>query len=277
MEFIQNVLCGLIIGVANIIPGVSGGTMAVVLGIYDKLIAAIGGLFSDFKNNLLLLIPVGIGGGIGILMFSKLIQFLLAIYPMATNFFFLGLIAGSIPMIYKRAVNGKLRLPHIVSLLCSFAIMMALTFAFTVSGSNEILRTLDITVIFRLIICSAVAAACMILPGVSGSMVLMLLGVYMSVLTAISELNIVFLIPVIIGVAIGILGGAKIIKACLNRAPQVTYCAILGLIIGSLFPVFFNAGFVFNLQGIAALAALLAGTVVSILLSKLQKNIQPSK
>ncbi|MEG1778782.1 MAG: DUF368 domain-containing protein, partial [Oscillospiraceae bacterium] len=87
MEFIQNVLCGLIIGVANIIPGVSGGTMAVVLGIYDKLIAAIGGLFSDFKNNLLLLIPVGIGGGIGILMFSKLIQFLLAIYPMATNFF----------------------------------------------------------------------------------------------------------------------------------------------------------------------------------------------
>ena len=103
MKFLVNVLRGAIIGIANIIPGVSGGTMAVVMNIYDQLIGSISKFFRNFKKNLLFLIPILIGAGAGIFLFSLLLGSLLEKYPMPVNFFFLGLILGSIPMLYKRA------------------------------------------------------------------------------------------------------------------------------------------------------------------------------
>ena len=107
MEFLTRMVQGLVVGVANIIPGVSGGTMAVVMGIYDKLISAVSDLKKDFKKSVLYLLPIGLGAVLGIVLFSHLIKYLLGSYSMPTNFFFLGLILGSIPMIYRRASREK--------------------------------------------------------------------------------------------------------------------------------------------------------------------------
>lgn len=273
MNFLKNALFGLIIGIANIIPGVSGGTMAVVLGIYDKAIDSVSNFFSNIKKNFFFLLPLGIGAITGIVLFSTLIKHLLSNYPMSTNFFFLGLILGSIPMIYKRTTSSSFRPIYMLSFLIALAIMLVLTFAFSDFISTELISSLTPLVIIRLILSSALAAACMILPGISGSMVLMILGVYTSILTAISEFNIVFLLPVVVGIGLGLLGGAKVIDVCLRRAPTATYFAILGLIIGSIFPVFRNSGFVFNMEGLAAIIALIAGVFASLLLAQVQKNL----
>ena len=252
MDFLSRIVKGLVVGVANIIPGVSGGTMAVVMGIYDKLIGAVSDLRKDFKNSVLYLLPIGIGAVLGIVLFSHLIEFLLRDFTMPTNIFFLGLILGSIPMIYHRAVREKFKKVSLLPFFVSFAIMMVMTLLQNVSDEGSaLITTLTVGSAVRLLLSAAVAAACMIMPGISGSMVMVLLGVYTSVLTAISSMNIPILIPVAVGVLIGIFAGAKIIDICMKRYEQQTYFAILGLIAGSILPILLNAGFTPGITGSA--------------------------
>lgn len=274
MDMIKNMISGMIIGVANIIPGVSGGTMAVVLGIYDKLIDSVSNLFHNFKKNLLFLIPVALGAGAGIILFSALIKYLLGNFPIETNFFFLGLILGGIPMIYKRAVSHSFRLTYLIPFFAAVALMLLFTFYFADINTEMVVRTLSVGVCVWLVLTSAIAAACMILPGISGSMILMILGAYTTILTAISELNLLILIPAAGGIAIGLLGGARIIDICLKRVPGATYFVILGLIVTSIVPVFRNAGFVFGEDSLFSFLALPAGIAFSVALTQLQKILE---
>ena len=171
MEFLSRVLKGLVVGVANIIPGVSGGTMAVVMGIYDRLIGAVSDLRRDFKNSLLYLFPIGIGAVLGIVLFSHLIKFLLEGYPMPTNLFFLGLILGSIPMIFRRARKESFQKSSLLPFAVSFAVMLLMTIFQNVSdASSALITTLTPLTAIRLLLSAAVAAACMIMPGISWCM-----------------------------------------------------------------------------------------------------------
>lgn len=273
MDFLSRIVKGLVVGVANIIPGVSGGTMAVVMGIYDKLIGAVSDLRKDFKNSVLYLLPIGIGAVLGIVLFSHLIEFLLRDFTMPTNIFFLGLILGSIPMIYHRAAREKFKKVSLLPFFVSFAIMMVMTLLQNVSDEGSALITiLTVGSAVRLLLSAAVAAACMIMPGISGSMVMVLLGVYTSVLTAISSLNIPILVPVAVGVLIGIFAGAKIIDICMKRYEQQTYFAILGLIAGSILPILLNAGFTPGLQAVLSVVTLIAGAAIAIWMGKMEQN-----
>ncbi len=276
MNWVLYVIYGMIVGVANIIPGVSGGTMAVVLNIYDKLISSVSNLRKEFKKGILFLLPIGIGAVIGIVAFSKLIEFLLTNYPLATNFFFIGLILGSIPMIFKRATEDAFRPTSLIPFVLFLAGMLVLSSFSEGAMSGEVATQLDTGLFIKLMVCSAVAAAAMILPGVSGSMVMVILGTYNTVLTAISSMNIMILIPVLIGVLIGILGGAKIIDICLKRFPQATFFAILGLILGSIYPLVANAGFAFTGEGFVAIVMLVIAMGISLAFSseKLKQKIE---
>lgn len=270
MDFLSRLLKGLIVGVANIIPGVSGGTMAVVIGIYDKLIGAVSDLRKDFKNSVIYLFPIGVGALLGIVLFSHLIEFLLRDFTMPTNIFFLGLILGSIPMIFKRATQKRFEKVSILPFLVSFAVMMLMTFFQNVSDEGSaLITTLTAGTAIRLVLSATVAAACMIMPGISGSMVMVLLGVYTSVLTAISSMNIPVLIPVAIGVLAGILLGAKVIHLCLRRYEQQTYFAILGLIAGSILPICLNAGYTPGFQTVLSVITLVAGTAIAFWMGKM--------
>ena len=253
MQAIKHILYGAIIGVANVIPGVSGGTMAVVLGIYDQLVGAIN--LKGLKKNLGFLIPILIGAGAGILLFSKAVKFLYLNYPVPTNFAFIGLILGSIPMIYRRARQQKARPGGIVALLAALAVMVAIALAGDHEFGSAMLTTLTVRNFFWLLAASAIAAFAMILPGISGSFVMLVLGTYASVITAISDLNIPLLIPVAIGCAAGIYFGANLVKLLLDRFPQPTYFAILGLVVGSLTAVY--PGFIWGVQGIVSIVLML--------------------
>ena len=241
MDFLSRMLKGLVVGVANIIPGVSGGTMAVVMGIYDKLIGAVSDLRRDFKNSVIYLFPIGVGALLGILLFSYLIEYLLANFTMPTNIFFLGLILGSIPMIYRRATREKLKKVSLLPFAASFAVILS----------------------------AVAAAACMIMPGISGSMIMVLLGVYTSVLTAISSFNIPVLVPVALGVLLGVFWGAKLIDWCMKRFEQQTYFAILGLIAGSILPILLNAGYTPGLHTLLSVVTLAAGAAIAFWMSRM--------
>lgn len=276
MTWILYIIFGVIIGVANIIPGVSGGTMAVVLNIYDKLIDSVSNFRKDFKKSIMFLLPIGIGAVLGIVAFSKLIEFLLTNYPLATNFFFIGLILGSIPMIFKRATEDRFRLSSLVPFLLFLIGMLVLSSFSDGAMSGEVVSQLSTGIFIKLLVCSAIAAAAMILPGVSGSMVMVILGTYNTVLTAISSMNILMLVPVGIGVLIGIIGGAKVIDLCLKKFPQATFFAILGLILGSIYPLIANAGFSFSAEGIVAIVLMIVAAGISLAFSseKLKAKIE---
>lgn len=243
---IKIIFQGMVVGLANIIPGVSGGTMMVAMGLYDRLIHAITHLKSEFKESLKLLLPIFAGAGIAIIVLSRLFEYLLTTHPIPTNFAFCGLIAGSLPFI----INKVKKAPVTFDKLLPFALFFAIVIAMAVMGDPNS-ASADISMnflnIIKLFCVGIVAAATMVVPGVSGSMMLMLLGYYDTILTTINncvdallEFNIAgllqpvsVLIPFGLGVVIGIFLIAKIIEFIFAKAEIHAYYAIIGLIIAS--------------------------------------------
>ena len=269
MEFVINILKGMVIGISNIIPGVSGGTMAVVLGIYDKLIGTINGFFKDVKKNIIFLGGIGIGAVLGILLFSKLLTFLLNPsngYMEATHFLFIGLIVGSLPIIYNKATEQKVEKKNYIYLIVAFVVVFAMSLMGDTESTNTVIREFSMSTAFRLCIAGFIAAAAMILPGVSGSFILLLMGIYSTVVTAVSEMNIMLLIPVVIGVILGILTITKLIEALFKRYPQTAYFTILGLILGSIIAIY--PGFTFGVSGIISVISCIVGFAIAFMLGK---------
>lgn len=261
MKFVLDFVKGIFVGVANIIPGVSGGTMAVSMGIYDKMINSLNNLIKKFKTSVLTLLPIVLGMAVGIAAFSFIIPYCLSNYSFQTCMCFTGLIVGGIPEIVMYAGNSlkeknrKLNPAHILAfvLLLALAIWMALA-----NPSENGATSVDINffVIIRLFVYGIIAAATMVIPGVSGSLVLMLLGYYSiimgsisSFLVALKSLNfsgmlnsVLILLPFGIGCVLGILLISKLMSWLLKKAPTVTYCAILGLIVASPFAILYKMG-----------------------------------
>lgn len=277
MTFIKNIIIGAIIGVANIIPGVSGGTMMVILNVFDKLVDAIGNFTKNIKKNIMLLVPILLGAAAGIVAFSKGITFMLETYPMITNFFFIGLIIGSVPLVCRSAFqkNGgrieprKIRPGSVVAFLAMLALLVVIAFtspAETAVNVKEI--TVDFGMMALLFFGGMIASVAMIIPGVSGSFVMVLMGIYPLVTGAVAllfPLNmdtflgtvLPILLPAGLGILLGLLIGAKLISTLIKKFPQETYFGILGLLIGSLFDLY--PGFTFDWQGLAAVLVLLFG------------------
>lgn len=240
---------GFVLGIANIIPGVSGGTLAITLGIYEQLINAVSHLFTNLKKNLEFIIPIGIGAVISILAMSKIINYSLNNFPIPTTLFFIGLIVGGVPLIYRNVKNKEKKGSYIISFLATFALVMILAFAKT--GNNVVsLSNLNIGMIGIIFLVGMIAAATMVIPGISGSFVLMLLGFYKPILNTISNItnfsllthNLTILIPFGIGVLVGIILIAKLIEYLLNKYETLTYYAILGFIISSIIALFIELG-----------------------------------
>ena len=274
MNFLKNLICGACIGIAEAIPGVSGGTVAVLLKIYDELIGSISKLRKEFKKSILFLIPIVLGMGLGLFGFSHVITYLLENFPMAVNYFFVGLIVGLVPMLLRRSLDGGFRVSSFWPFLVMLGVMAALAFLPGESAESAGLITeMDVPTGIRFFFCGIIAAVCMILPGISGSMMMVIFGVYVSVIKAVSTLDIPVLVPVGLGALVGILFGAKLVDFFLRRFPQATYFGILGLVLGSLFSLFQKAGFDFaSPQGAAAIFTLAAGVAISLFFTKEPKD-----
>ena len=243
---IKNILKGMVIGIANIIPSVSGGTMMVAMGIYDKLIHCITHLFSELKKSILFLIPIVIGMGIAVVGSAFGLEYLFANFPLQTNLLFIGLIIGGLPAIWKNVKGNKVKIGHIIAGLIFFGIVVAMAVMGETEGNAADLSFNLINTI-KLLGVGVIAAATMVIPGVSGSMMLLLLGYYNPILTAITDFisNLVafdikgimqgvgVLAPFGIGVVVGIFAIAKLIEIIFAKFPLYAYWAIIGLIVAS--------------------------------------------
>ncbi|MGZ9583352.1 DUF368 domain-containing protein [Paenibacillus marinisediminis] len=235
----SNIWRGMLIGTSDLIPGVSGGTIAVILGFYDRLIAAISGFFSkDWKKHIGFLLPLGIGVGIALVLLSKVMKWLLEYHPQPTFFFFMGLILGIIPFLVRAAdVKTNFRAGH-VGILIVAAVLVALTGVFRPDEVMSQTIPLTLTSGIGLFFAGWLASMAMLLPGISGSFVLLLLGVYPTAIEALSTLNIPLIMVIGAGVIVGFVVSSKLIKMLLSRCPHVMYAIIIGMVIGSLYVIF---------------------------------------
>lgn len=275
MNVIFDILRGVVIGVANVIPGVSGGTLAVSMGIYDKFIAAVNNLLKKFKQSVLTLLPLGIGMLIGIFGLAAVIKPLLANYPLPTNFAFIGLILGGLPVIVRRMNVKKAGTAGGFLFVIFFALIIVLPLL-TGTGARAVTPSVGMAVL--LILIGILASATMVVPGVSGSMVLMLIGFYEPVIGALNSLRtgdmgaLFILLPFAVGVVIGIFSISKLIDLLFHKFPDQTYCAILGLVVASPVALIIQNAGAFAAAGVwtyvACVLAFAAGFVIAYFLSK---------
>ncbi len=260
MKLLKNLFVGMILGISNVIPGVSAGTMAVVFGIYDDLIEAVSLKIEAIKRNWRFLVVLAVGMGLGIILFSNAIRYLFDNFNIATNFFFMGIVIGSCPMILHKAKGEKLKPKNILPFIITFALMIGM-FLFSPAEASAVTTSLSVGNFFYLLLVGALSAFSMIIPGISGSFIMLTLGAYNTVITAVSDFNIPIMIPVAIGCIIGILGGAKLVSRLMAKHPQATYLAIFGLVLGSLLQLY--PGFAFTWEGLVAAVVFVGGMAVS--------------
>ena len=271
VEYLKFFLCGMVFGTANVIPGVSGGTMLVIFGIFDRLTESISGIKKIF-GNFWFLFTFAMGAGGGILLSAKVINRLFTTFPIQTNLFFIGLILGGIPLIYRLGTSEKKIKP-----LCivPFIIAMAVVIGLTVLEKMDIFELapdvvegFDLVVSLKLMVCAAIAAVTMIIPGISGSFVMMLLGVYQTVIGALESFNFYVIIPFAIGAVIGIIFGAKLISFLIKKNKLMVYSALMGLVVGSVYAILPD-GFGFDLKSGYGFVCALFGVLAAVLVEKL--------
>jgi putative membrane protein len=231
----RNIFKGMAMGVSDLIPGVSGGTIALLLGIYQQFIASINGVFSKrWKQSVLFLIPIGIGIVLALLLVSRLVEWLIEAYPQPTFIFFLGLIIGIIPTLLKEIDYKKSFTPVHYVLLLIGAVLVASTAFVKDDNMTAVIEHLGQSDYILLFFAGWLASSAMILPGISGSFVLLLLGVYPTVINAVSNLNFAVILTVGAGVLIGVLVTSKLITILLAKFKAGTYAVMIGFIVGSI-------------------------------------------
>lgn len=246
----KNFISGMFVGIANIIPGVSGGTMIVILGVFDKVMESISNVFKFNISNkerldyIKFLFIFLLGAGVGLIGFAKILEVLFNVAEIQTLYCFIGLILFSLPMLKKTELKGER--VNLIYLFIGIFIILGISYLnpgesdVTVTLSELLSKNLNITFIITLVMLGIISGATMIFPGVSGSMVLLVLGYYhmfKAYVANITSFEIMVLIPLVligIGVLIGIVGSAKITTYLLDKFRRNTMSLILGLIIGSI-------------------------------------------
>lgn len=271
-----NILKGFAMGTSDLVPGVSGGTIALLLGIYNQFIASISGIFSRrFWPSFTFLIPIIIGMLLAMGSLSNLFNYLLSQHYIPTMFFFGGLIIGIVPYLlkisnYKTSFTTK----HYMMVIAGIAILIVITLMNNSDKHAGETLTLSTGLIIKYFIAGMCASSAMLLPGISGSFMLLVFGVYGTVMLAISEvvkLNFAGL-PILLAVGFGVLAGfiisSKIIQYFLTHHKLMTFALIIGFVVGSLFAVF--PGLPTNIvMWFVSLVVFIIGFIVSLTLGRI--------
>lgn len=271
-----NILKGFAMGTSDLVPGVSGGTIALLLGIYNQFIASISGIFSRrFWPSFTFLIPIIIGMLLAMGSLSNLFNYLLSQHHIPTMFFFGGLIIGIVPYLlkisnYKTSFTTK----HYMMVIAGIAILIVITLMNNGDKHAGETLTLSTSLIIKYFIAGMCASSAMLLPGISGSFMLLVFGFYGTVMLAISEvvkLNFAGL-PILLAVGFGVLAGfiisSKIIQYFLTHHKLMTFALIIGFVVGSLFAVF--PGLPTNIvMWFVSLVVFIIGFIVSLTLGRI--------
>lgn len=251
MGWIKRVFYGVLIGVASIAPGLSGGTIAIALGFYEDLINAVANLLKHFKKNFLFLLPFGLGAMVSIAALSVVINYFFINFPLPTNTLFIGFIIGTLPFIYRKirqnlGEQSKLNVRHCLTMAVFFVIVLLPIFLKGKSSGGAELSAEPLALIL-LVGIGMIAATTLVVPGLSGTMILTSLGYYKPLLlvastfvTAVVTLDwntaihqVLFIAPLGVGVIVGVFLMAKLISLLFRKIPAHVYSAIAGLIIAT--------------------------------------------
>lgn len=263
MEYISELLKGLVIGVANILPGISGGMLAITMGVYDKIIHAVNRLFKEPKESIAVLFPYGLGAMAGIVFLSLAFEFLFHTYPLQTKMAFLGLICGGLPALFKRAGMGKgkkkgLMVSFFTAGLVIFFTYFCMTAIAARGTGEEVVLGSGRFWALTMVLIGLLAAGTMVVPGVSGSMIMMMLGVYEPLLRtnnacirAAASFDLpallskgIILIPYFAGLLAGVLAFARIIEHLLSAHEERMYQIIIGLVFSSPFVILYQTSWI---------------------------------
>lgn len=232
MKFILDFGKGVLIGAGAILPGISSGVLCVIFGIYEKLLDSVLNFFIDIRKNFKFLFPIALGGVAGVVLFSKILQFLLYKFPLQTKSIFIGLILGGVVLLFKEMdKKEKFKIKNLLYLFISLSIGASMVYIENKVGVKEIE---NVNYIY-LIVSGFLMSIGIVVPGVSNTIILMLLGVYSIYLSSVSTLYFPVLIPMIIGVILGSLLFMKIIKYLLDKFNIQTMFSIIGFTLGSIF------------------------------------------
>ena len=269
----RNFLKGIIVGIGGIAPGLSGSVLLVIFGLYQKTVNAIGTLFKDFKKNMLFLIPLFLGFGIGVIIFSKIVNYFLNNFEMYTRFAFLGLVIGTIPLFYKEVkkegFDKKYYILIIAAAICGFSLFFV---------NKDFFPQVTDPNLFQSVILGVAVAGSSIVPGVDSAVILSSLGLYELYVSSLASLNFSILIPAGVGLVVGALVISFIINKLIKRFYTATFSIIFGLFL-SIIPNVLNESckIGFNAQSVIAIIIAIIGFGVSYFLGDIKGNIEKSK
>ena len=269
MDLLKLLMIGIVIGGGMILPGVSGGVLAVVFGVYEAMIDTLASFFKNIKKSVFFLAPLLIGVILGVFLFGKVLFFVFEKYPMESKYTFIGLILGGIPVLFREIkIKGEKKV-NVSILLLSFFVAISLfvlgkdviNINFSTSIDGGVLSTV------LLFLTGLIFIAGKIIPGISSSFLLILIGMYQFLLnilnnpTGLSTKEYLQLIPFSLGIIIGGIALIKIMRSLMHKHFTTTYSAIIGFVIGSIAAIY--PGFSFDDKGIISIALLILSFFVS--------------
>ena len=232
MRFIKSFFQGILIGAGAILPGISSGVLCVIFGIYENLLDCVLNFFKNIKENFKYLFPIGLGSIIGVVLFGNILKYLFFAYPIQIKFIFIGLILGSIPSLIKESTSKTKFKPYYLI----FTLITLLIGIFFVILEQKISKFNDTDYNFLFLVISGFfMSAGIIIPGVSNTLILMLLGIYELYLDAVSIIYLPFLFHLLIGIFLGSIFFMKLTKFLLDKFYPQTFFAIIGFTLGSVF------------------------------------------
>ena len=234
-------------------------------GLYEKIVDSIIHFFKDIKNNLRFLTPIAIGVFIGVFLFGNILKILFNKFYIPTSFAFIGLILGSLKLIIKQAHFKKITLSHLIAFLVTLSLSIYL-----IALEHSLNFNMNVNSTSYLILAGVLMSAGIVIPGISKTVILMMLGIYEMYLAAVSTLNLSFLLPIGIGLVIGGIIFLFLINFLFKFAKSYTYFGIIGFIIGSIFVIY--PGFTLNIQGIISILLLIICFIIGLELSSLKKE-----
>lgn len=281
MKFLVSMLKGAAIGVAMIIPGVSGGTIAVLFNIYENLINAISNLKKDFKNSFLYLLPIILGMVLAFAAMYFPLKLALKHFPVQTISLFSGLMLGSIPMLFKQSLDNGFKKVDFIAGLITFVLVIGICFIPNM-GNVDLSVNMPKYGYVLLFLIGILGSCALVIPGISGSMLLLIFGYYEPILDTISELtnNFTHSLAVLASVGLGIVFGfvvvAKLMNYLLTKYKRITYWAIVGFVIGSIPAIFLSYDYtdvsVNAITIISSVIVFILGSIISFYLIRLSEK-----
>jgi putative membrane protein len=261
-NFFYRMLCGSMLGISIIAPGVSGSVMAVMMGIYDNLINIISAPFKNFKKNFFYLLPMGIGAVVSIAGFIKILEWFFENYPAPAFSLFIGLIVGSLPAVFTEANKLGFKKKYLIGTICALA--FAVTIGLIANSGAQV--GVDKTDVIYFSLCGAIAGITGMIPGMSVSLVLMMLGVYRPMLNATAAFDVVTMLPVAICFFTGLILFSRFTKFIFTKFRSVGYFMVFGFMLGSVFSIILRSGLPEDVYSVFSKSAT-SSDIISIVLS----------